>query len=125
MEFLGLPLIILAAVVIFGFKAVCIVPQQQAHIPLAVTYVDTTEITRRIDALERQLTLTQEKAQRAADEGKAGVTADIEKQRKEVQHLQTRLAESDRRATISIVIGGIALLIAVLAVVWQLLHLGS
>ena len=94
----------------------------QPHIPLAVTYVDTTEITRRIDALERQLTLTQEKAQRAADEGKAGMTADIEKQRKEVQHLQNRLTESDRRATISIVIGGIALLIAVLAVVWQLLQ---
>ena len=32
MEFLGLPLIILAAVVIFGFKAVCIVPQQEAHV---------------------------------------------------------------------------------------------
>ena len=105
-----------------SYVAPAAVPQQQAHIPLAVTYVDTTEITRRIDALERQLTLTQEKAQRAADEGKAGVTADIEKQRKEVQQLQSRLAESDRRATISIVIGGIALLIAVLAVIWQLLQ---
>ena len=105
-----------------SYVAPAAVSQPQPHIPLAVTYVDTTEITRRIDALERQLTLTQEKAQRAADEGKAGVTADIEKQRKEVQQLQSRLAESDRRATISIVIGGIALLIAVLAVIWQLLQ---
>ena len=96
-------------------------PAPQAQIPLAVTYVDTTEITRRIDALERQLSSAQERAQRAAEEGKAGMSSEIERHRKEVQHLQHRLAESDRRATISIVIGAVALLIALVAIVWQLL----
>ena len=96
-------------------------PAPQAQIPLAVTYVDTTEITRRIDALERQLSSAQERAQRAAEEGKAGMSSEIERHRKEVQHLQHRLSESDRRATISIVIGAVALLIALVAIVWQLL----
>ena len=96
-------------------------PAPQAQIPLAVTYVDTTEITRRIDALERQLSSAQERAQRAAEEGKAGMSSEIERHRKEVQHLQHRLAESDRRATISIVIGAVALLIALVAIIWQLL----
>ena len=96
-------------------------PAPQAQIPLAVTYVDTTEITRRIDALERQLSSAQERAQRAAEEGKAGMSSEIERHRKEVQHLQHRLAESDRRATISIVIGAVALLSALGAIVWQLL----
>ena len=96
-------------------------PAPQAQIPLAVTYVDTTEITRRIDALERQLSSAQERAQRAAEEGKAGMSSEIERHRKEVQHLQHRLTESDRRATISIVIGAVALLIALVAIVWQLL----
>lgn len=50
-------------------------PAPQAQIPLAVTYVDTTEITRRIDALERQLSSAQERAQRAAEEGKAGMSS--------------------------------------------------
>ncbi|MDO4643319.1 MAG: response regulator [Cardiobacteriaceae bacterium] len=100
-------------------------PVAQPHIPLAVTYVDTTEITRRIDALERQLSLAQEKAQKEADTSKADASADMERQRKEVVHLQRRLAESDRRATISIVIGGIALVIALVAILWQLLHLGG
>ena len=84
-------------------------PAPQAQIPLAVTYVDTTEIPRRIDALERQLSSAQERAQRAAEEGKAGMSSEIERHRKEVQHLQHRLSESDRRATISIVIGAVAL----------------
>lgn len=97
-------------------------PAPQAQIPLAVTYVDTTEITRRIDALERQLSSAQERAQRAAEEGKAGMSSEIERHRKEVQHLQHRLAESDRRATISIVIGAVALLIALVAIIWQLLQ---
>lgn len=96
-------------------------PAPQAQIPLAVTYVDTTEITRRIDALERQLSSAQERAQRAAEEGKAGMSSEIERHRKEVQHLQHRLSESDRRATISIVIGAVALLIALVAIIWQLL----
>ena len=96
-------------------------PAPQAQIPLAVTYVDTVEINRRLDTLERQLTVAQERAQRAVEDGKAGVNSEIERHRKEVQHLQHRLAESDRRATISIVIGAVALLIALVAIIWQLL----
>lgn len=96
-------------------------PQAAQQIPLAVTYVDTVEINRRLDTLERQLTVAQERAQRAVEDGKAGVNSEIERHRKEVQHLQHRLAESDRRATISIVIGAVALLIALVAIIWQLL----
>ena len=95
--------------------------QQQGQIPLAVTYVDTTEITRRIDVLERQLSVAQERAQRAAEDGKANMNNEMERHRKEMQHLLHRLSESDRRATISIVVGGIALLIALIAIIWQLL----
>ena len=96
-------------------------PQQAQQIPLAVTYVDTVEINRRLDTLERQLTVAQERAQRAVEDGKAGVNSEIERHRKEVLHLQHRLSESDRRATISIVIGAVALLIALVAIIWQLL----
>ena len=96
-------------------------PAPQAQIPLAVTYVDTVEINRRLDTLERQLTVAQERAQRAVEDGKAGVNSEIERHRKEVLHLQHRLSESDRRATISIVIGAVALLIALVAIIWQLL----
>ena len=96
-------------------------PQAAQQIPLAVTYVDTVEINRRLDTLERQLTVAQERAQRAVEDGKAGVNSEIERHRKEVLHLQHRLSESDRRATISIVIGAVALLIALVAIIWQLL----
>ena len=101
--------------------AVSPAPQAAQQIPLAVTYVDTVEINRRLDTLERQLSVAQERAQRAVEDGKAGVNSEIERHRKEVLHLQHRLSESDRRATISIVIGAVALLIALVAIIWQLL----
>lgn len=103
-------------------------PPPQATPTPAAMYVDTTEINRRIEALEKQVAAAQQAAQQAAmraesmasANNKPDVSADIERQRKDVVYLQRKVAESDKRATISIIVGGLALLIGLIAVVWQL-----
>lgn len=104
-------------------------PPQVTPTPAAM-YVDTTEINRRIEALEKQIAAAQQAAQQAAMHAESVANnanskpeisaADIERQRKDVVYLQRKVAESDKRATISIIVGGLALLIGLIAVVWQL-----